>query len=377
MATASRSSRRRRHGSNTDNGNQRSVGDRGGLSLCRHPRQQCRRCAGDSWQPGCRDGTAGGRGAAPSQPVRTADFGAIHLELRTSMCLSSANSVIASGTLSPGSGAEIAIAYPVSVNRGRGCDDLRLSAGTAATGDSFTLTPGGPGSNGNIVALADLANQSLLSGQTFGDYYSGLVTNIGSRGEAAQVAAQTTQAVLTQTQTYPAIRFRGQPRSAGGRSGQLSTGLPGGGKGDRYRPELVPKPARRRGKPRRHRMQISTNQFLLGSMDDLLAQQSNINQLNRQISTGQTLLTATSDPAGAGEAVGLASGINRLTYDFGQRPDRDPTDPKRTWRVAAGQHPHRAASSEWRCRAPMRETPPRQIKLSLLPRKAGCSNCCN
>ncbi len=52
-------------------------------------------------------------------------------------------------------------------------------------------------------------------------------------------------------------------------------------------------------------------------MDDLLAQQSNINQLNRQISTGQTLLTATSDPAGAGEAVGLASGINRLTYDSG------------------------------------------------------------
>jgi flagellar hook-associated protein 3 FlgL len=50
-------------------------------------------------------------------------------------------------------------------------------------------------------------------------------------------------------------------------------------------------------------------------VDDLLAQQSNINQLNRQISTGQTLLTATSDPAGAGEAVGLASGINRLTYD--------------------------------------------------------------
>jgi flagellar hook-associated protein 1 FlgK len=77
---------------------------------------------------------------------------------------------------------------------------ISLSAGTAAAGDSFSLTPGGPGSNGNIVALGDLANQNLLAGQTFDNYYSGLVANIGSRGEAAQVAAQATQAVLTQTQ---------------------------------------------------------------------------------------------------------------------------------------------------------------------------------
>ena len=114
--------------------------------------------------------------------------------------LSSANSVIASGTLSPSSGAEIAIAYPASGPAGE-VATISLSAGTAAAGDSFSLTPGGPGSNGNIVALGDLANQNLLSGQTFDNYYSGLVANIGSRGEAAQVAAQTTQAVLTQTQT--------------------------------------------------------------------------------------------------------------------------------------------------------------------------------
>ncbi len=62
-------------------------------------------------------------------------------------------------------------------------------------------------------------------------------------------------------------------------------------------------------------MQISTNQFLLGSLGDLLAQQSNVNQLNTEIATGQTMLDATSDPAGAGEALGLASAVNRLTYD--------------------------------------------------------------
>ena len=64
-------------------------------------------------------------------------------------------------------------------------------------------------------------------------------------------------------------------------------------------------------------MQISTNEFLLGSVGDLLAQQSNVNQLNQQIATGQTLLDASTNPVGAGEAIGLASGINRLTYDSG------------------------------------------------------------
>jgi flagellar hook-associated protein 3 FlgL len=64
-------------------------------------------------------------------------------------------------------------------------------------------------------------------------------------------------------------------------------------------------------------MQISTNEFLLGSLGDLLAQQSNLYQLNREIATGQTMLDATSDPAGAGEAIGLAGGIDRLTYDAG------------------------------------------------------------
>jgi len=64
-------------------------------------------------------------------------------------------------------------------------------------------------------------------------------------------------------------------------------------------------------------MQISTNQFLLGSLGSLLTQQSNVNQLDREIATGQTMLDATSDPAGAGGAVVLTSSINRLAYDSG------------------------------------------------------------
>ena len=64
-------------------------------------------------------------------------------------------------------------------------------------------------------------------------------------------------------------------------------------------------------------MRISTNEFLLGSLNDMLAQQSTVNQLNREIATGQTMLDATSDPGGAAQVVGLANQIARLNYDSG------------------------------------------------------------
>jgi len=114
--------------------------------------------------------------------------------------LSSGGSVVASGSVSPSSGAEIAIAYPAPPAPAGEVVPITLSAGTAAAGDSFTLSPGGPGSNGNIVGLANLASQVELSGQTFGNAYAALVSNVGSRGQEAQVPAQAAQAVLTQAQ---------------------------------------------------------------------------------------------------------------------------------------------------------------------------------
>jgi len=64
-------------------------------------------------------------------------------------------------------------------------------------------------------------------------------------------------------------------------------------------------------------MQISTNEFLLGSLSDILAQQSTANQLNREISTGQTLIDASDDPGAAGQVIGLANQIGTLNYDAG------------------------------------------------------------
>jgi flagellar hook-associated protein 3 FlgL len=62
-------------------------------------------------------------------------------------------------------------------------------------------------------------------------------------------------------------------------------------------------------------MRISTNEFLLGALPELLNQESAVNQLNEEIATGQTMLDATSDPAGAGEAMQLSGAIAQLNYD--------------------------------------------------------------
>ncbi len=64
-------------------------------------------------------------------------------------------------------------------------------------------------------------------------------------------------------------------------------------------------------------MRISTNQFLLGSLNELLAQQANVNRLNRQIATGQSMLDASSDPAGAARAIAVANTIGQLSYESG------------------------------------------------------------
>jgi flagellar hook-associated protein 1 FlgK len=115
--------------------------------------------------------------------------------------LSSTNAVLASGSFSTTGGGEVAIAYPSPPAPAGNVVGLALSPGTASPGDTFALTPGGIGSNGNIVAMANLAQQNLLSGQTLSSAYSSLVGTVGTYGQGAAVAAQAAQGVLTQAQT--------------------------------------------------------------------------------------------------------------------------------------------------------------------------------
>jgi flagellar hook-associated protein 1 len=112
--------------------------------------------------------------------------------------LSSSNTVVASGSFSATNGAKIAIAYPSPPAPAGEVAEFSLSAGTPATGDTFSLTPGGVDSNGNIEAMSNLAGQNLLSGQTLNEAYSTLVGQVGSAGQTATLTAQTTQGVLSQ-----------------------------------------------------------------------------------------------------------------------------------------------------------------------------------
>jgi flagellar hook-associated protein 1 len=113
--------------------------------------------------------------------------------------LSAANAVIASGSYSAANGAQVAIAYPPSAPAGE-VATVTLSPGTPAAGDTFALTPGGVGSNGNILAMTNLASQNLLSGQTLSAAYGAVVSQVGANGQAATFAAQAAQGVLSQVQ---------------------------------------------------------------------------------------------------------------------------------------------------------------------------------
>lgn len=114
--------------------------------------------------------------------------------------LSSGGATIASGTYSGASGTEFAVAYPSPPAPAGEVTTFTLSAGTPATGDSFVLTPGGTGNNGNMVAMADLRTADLLSGQTLSDAYTTMVTDIGDRGAEANASGQAAQAVYTRAQ---------------------------------------------------------------------------------------------------------------------------------------------------------------------------------
>jgi flagellar hook-associated protein 1 FlgK len=112
--------------------------------------------------------------------------------------LTSGGATITSGSFG-GTGATIALPYPAGAAAGEAVT-VTLSPGTPATGDSFVLTPGGPGSNGNIAAMAALNTASVIANQSLGDYYSQIVAAVGNQGQDAQVSSQASQAVLTSAQ---------------------------------------------------------------------------------------------------------------------------------------------------------------------------------
>jgi flagellar hook-associated protein 1 FlgK len=153
--------------------------------------------------------TVGGAVASGSLPAGTAivpasyfgqDVSIEFTSATTFNVLSSGGATITSGSFSAGAGAEIALPYPAGAAAGEAVT-VTLSAGTPASGDGFVLTPGGPGSNGNIAAMAALNTEDVIANQSLGDYYSQIVTSIGNQGQDAQISSQASQAVLTSAQS--------------------------------------------------------------------------------------------------------------------------------------------------------------------------------
>jgi len=59
----------------------------------------------------------------------------------------------------------------------------------------------GTGDNSNAVALANLAGQTIVSGQTPTDYYSNFVTTLGATVSSVQTENKAQAASVTQLQT--------------------------------------------------------------------------------------------------------------------------------------------------------------------------------
>ena len=143
-------------------------------------------------------------GALPAGTVVVppADFGqqlSIQFTSATTFnVVSSGGGTVASGSYSPTNGAEIALEYPGTAS-GQSVT-VTLSPGAAATGDSFMLSPAGPGNNGNISTMASLSSQNLVAGTSLTNFYAQLVSSIGNQGQEAQVTSQASQGVLTSAQ---------------------------------------------------------------------------------------------------------------------------------------------------------------------------------
>jgi flagellar hook-associated protein 1 FlgK len=59
----------------------------------------------------------------------------------------------------------------------------------------------GTGDNSNAIAMASLANQSIVNGQTPNDYYSSFVSTLGSTVSGVQTENTAQNASVTQLQT--------------------------------------------------------------------------------------------------------------------------------------------------------------------------------
>ncbi|PKY11242.1 flagellar hook-associated protein FlgK [Acidithiobacillus marinus] len=113
---------------------------------------------------------------------------------------SGTGSVLGSGTVSlGGSGTVIDIQNP---NAPGGYWQVNLSGSLAASGDAFTLSKGGAGSNGNAQLMTGLSTSKILNSgtATFNDNAAQLITQVTNQAAQAQNNAQAQLTVLQSAQ---------------------------------------------------------------------------------------------------------------------------------------------------------------------------------
>ena len=163
---------------------------------------------------------AGNMTLSAGQYVRTSGTGAVvlsglafplpNLELQfaagassgsAGFTISAGGSTLASGTVALGSsGTAIDIAYPN--NPPGGYYQMTLSGTLVGKGDTFTLSPGGAGSNGNAQQLAALATQGIFAGGNNANAQAAqLLSQVSTQANQAQSTAQAQSAVLSSAQS--------------------------------------------------------------------------------------------------------------------------------------------------------------------------------
>ena len=107
--------------------------------------------------------------------------------------------VLASGSLTLG-GSGTTIAVPYASNPPGGYWSMNLSGSLAVSGDTFSISPGGPGNGGNAQAMAALQSAKTLQNGSLSlqGAYTQLVGQVASQGSQAQSALSAANAVAQQ-----------------------------------------------------------------------------------------------------------------------------------------------------------------------------------
>lgn len=145
---------------------------------------------------------SGGSIGSPPQPITITMTGSGTAGDTVGFTATQNGATVFSGTVTLGSSGST-LAIPYASNPPGGYWNVTLSGGTAASGDAFTLSAGGPGNGNNAQAMAALQNAGVLDGGTTSVQaaYTQLASQVASQGNLAQSSLSAATAIATQAKS--------------------------------------------------------------------------------------------------------------------------------------------------------------------------------